>query len=430
MVRKNGSVPLNLSAVSGRVVGSRHGINSEWSSSSTSWPWERAGLRKFLAFVGSPPIRVRLWDGHVAEPDATVPIATVDITCRATLWRLLVWQSAAFGDEYSIGRIRVEGDLIGALTAITKDTNVTTKSTIYKWLYKMTQRPPRLNSLQGSRRNIQHHYDIGNNFYRLWLDREMQYTCAYFPAPDLSIEQAQQEKMHHVCRKLQLKPGDRVVEAGCGWGSLARFMASNYGVSVTAYNISKEQIKFATEYAEREGLSDRVTYVEDDYRNIKGDFDVFVSIGMLEHIGVWNYKTLGEVIGRCLRPGGRGMIHTIGRNKPRPLSAWIARRIFPGAYPPTLRQMMDIFEPINLSVLDIENLRLHYAKTLEHWLQRFDRSESEIVENFDEYFVRAWRLYLSGSIAAFRGGSLQLFQVVFAHGADNDVPWTRRHIHP
>ena len=236
--------------------------------------------------------------------------------------------------------------------------------------------------------------------------------------------------MHHVCRKLQLKPGDRVVEAGCGWGSLARFMASNYGVNVTAYNISKEQIKFATEYAEREGLSDRVTYVEDDYRNIKGDFDVFVSIGMLEHIGVWNYKTLGEVIGRCLRPGGRGMIHTIGRNKPRPLSAWIARRIFPGAYPPTLRQMMDIFEPINLSVLDVENLRPHYAKTLEHWLQRFDRSESEITEIFDEYFVRAWRLYLSGSIAAFRGGSLQLFQVVFAHGANNDVPWTRQHIYP
>ena len=385
MIRKNGSMPLNLSAVSGRVVGSRYGPIPERWSSSTSWPCERAGLRKFLAIVGSLPIRVRLWDGHVAEPDATVPIATVDITCRATLWRLLVWQSAAFGDEYSIGRIRVDGDLIGALTAVTKGANVTTKSTGYKWLYKMARRPPRLNSLQGSRRNIQHHYDIGNDFYRLWLDREMQYTCAYFPAPDLSIEQAQQEKMHHVCRKLQLKPGDRVVEAGCGWGSLARFMASNYGVNVTAYNISKEQIKFATEYAAREGLSDQVTYVEDDYRNIKGEFDVFVSIGMLEHIGVWSYKTLGEVIGRCLRPGGRGMIHTIGRNKPRPLSAWIARRIFPGAYPPTLRQMMDIFEPINLSVLDVENLRPHYAKTLEHWLQRFERSESEITEIFDEY---------------------------------------------
>ncbi len=429
MKRNSEPMPLNSPEMSGQVMDTHDDAMPERTAPSRSWSWERAGLRRLLAILGNPPIRFRLWDGHTEESHGVVPIATVEFTSRASLLRLLLQQTIAFGDEYARGRIRVDGDLVGALTAIVAATHIKAKSTGYKWLTAIVRRPPRFNSVPSSRRHIHHHYDIGNDFYRLWLDREMQYTCAYFPKFDLSIEQAQQEKMHHVCRKLQLKPGDRVVEAGCGWGSLARFMASHYGANVTAYNISKEQIKFATECAAREGLSDQVTYVEDDYRNIDGEFDVFVSVGMLEHVGVRNYQNLGEVIVKCLRPGGRGLIHAIGRNKRRTLNAWIERRIFPGAYPPTLRQMMNIFEPVDLAVLDVENLRMHYAKTTEYWLQRFDRAESDVAEMFDEQFVRAWRLYLSGSIAAFRGGSLQLFQVVFAHGADNNVPWTRQHIY-
>ncbi|MDH3902537.1 MAG: cyclopropane-fatty-acyl-phospholipid synthase family protein, partial [Xanthomonadales bacterium] len=273
-----------------------------------------------------------------------------------------------------------------------------------------------------------HHYVIGNDFYRLWLDQEaMQYTCAYFPDRSMTLEQAQLAKMSHVCRKLQLKPGDQVVEAGCGWGGFALYMAKNHQVNVKAYNISQEQVIYAREKAAAEGLTDQVEYLLDDYRNISGEYDAFVSVGMLEHVGPGDYPVLGQVIDRCLKPGGRGLIHSIGRNRPRPMNAWIERRIFPGAYPPSLKEMMNIFETNRFSVLDVENLRLHYARTLEAWLQRYEMHTERVKEMMDEKFVRTWRLYLAGSRAAFTAGQLQLFQLLFARENDNHLPWSRNH---
>jgi cyclopropane-fatty-acyl-phospholipid synthase len=229
-----------------------------------------------------------------------------------------------------------------------------------------------------------------------------------------------------VCRKLGLRPGDRVVEAGCGWGALALYMARHYGVTVRAFNISREQVRYARERAVAEGLSDRVEFVEDDYRSIAGSFDVFVSIGMLEHVGLEWYETLGRLIGTVLRPDGRGLLHFIGRNRPERLNPWIAKRIFPGGYPPTLAEVTSrVLEPSNLSVLDVENLRLHYAETLRHWRERFEIASEQIASTFEPPFARAWRLYLAGSEAAFRAGTLQLFQVVFAPGASNRVALTR-----
>jgi cyclopropane-fatty-acyl-phospholipid synthase len=172
-----------------------------------------------------------------------------------------------------------------------------------------------------------------------------------------------------------------------------------------------------------------VEYIEDDYRNISGNYDAFVSVGMLEHVGVANYETLGGVAHRCLRGAGRGLIHCIGRNFAAPLQPWIEKRIFPGAYPPTLAQMMRIFEPWNFSVLDVENLRLHYARTLRGWLALFEAASGQVRAMFDEKFVRMWRLYLAGSVAGFTTGTLQLFQVVFAPGESNDVPMTRAHLY-
>ena len=279
-----------------------------------------------------------------------------------------------------------------------------------------------MHSLARSRENVHHHYDIGNDFYRLWLDEQLAYTCAYFPEPGVSLEAAQIAKFDHVCRKVWLQPGETVVEAGCGWGALALHMARHYQVNVRAYNISHEQIVYARERAKAEGLSDRVEFVEDDWRHIAGRYDVFVSIGMLEHVGPSNYRRLGEVIHRVLTDRGRGIIHSIGRNKPAPVDLWIERRIFPGSYPPSLAEMMQILEPREFSVLDVENLRLHYAQTLRHWLGRFEGAAEQVTKMFDQRFVRMWRLYLAGSIAAFEGGSLQLFQVVFARGKVNDMP--------
>jgi cyclopropane-fatty-acyl-phospholipid synthase len=207
-------------------------------------------------------------------------------------------------------------------------------------------------------------------------------------------------------------------------------MARRYGVRVRAFNISREQVSYARARAAREGLGDRVEYVEDDYRNISGQYDAFVSVGMLEHVGVRNYTTLGDIARRCLAGRGRGLIHSIGRNQPGPLHPWIERRIFPGACAPSLAQMALIFEPWDLSILDVENLRLHYAQTLRHWLALYEGARERVRGMFDERFVRMWRLYLAGSVAGFTTGSLQLFQVLFAPGESNDVPLTRAHLHP
>jgi cyclopropane-fatty-acyl-phospholipid synthase len=268
---------------------------------------------------------------------------------------------------------------------------------------------------------------LGNDFYQLWLDADMVYTCAYFDRPDATLEAAQRAKLDYVCRKLQLRPGEHVVEAGCGWGALALHMARRYGVTVRAYNISAEQLQYARGRAAREGLDGRVTFIADDYRAIDGRCDAFVSIGMLEHVGRAQYETLGGVIDRVLdRERGRGLLHFIGRNVPLPFNPWITKRIFPGAYAPTIGEVSAaILERQRFSVIDVENLRLHYAKTLEHWLDRFERQAGTIQAMFDEPFVRMWRLYLASAQACFRTGDLQLFQVTFGRAADNGRPWTR-----
>jgi cyclopropane-fatty-acyl-phospholipid synthase len=285
------------------------------------------------------------------------------------------------------------------------------------------------NTVTRARDNIAHHYDLGNEFYKLWLDERMLYTCAYFPSENVTLEQAQLAKMDHVARKLRLQPGQEVVEAGCGWGALALHMAKHFGVRVKAYNISKEQLAYARARARAEGMEARVEYIEGDYREIEGQFDAFVSVGMLEHVGVAQYHNLGAVIHRCLRAHGRGLIHSIGRNRPSPMNTWIERRIFPGGYPPALSEIALIFEPFRFSVLDVENIRLHYAYTLRHWLKRFDLNVDKVRVMFDEPFIRAWRLYLTGSIASFMSGELQLFQVVFNHYDNNELPLTREYIY-
>ena len=384
-------------------------------------------VRKFLQAVGNPPLRVLLWDGNeYASPRDQA--ATMIIRNRGALWRLLTDPLLHFGDDYSSGRIEIEGGLVNFMGAVYRSMEGTPGYRRVSEIGAYRRNQPRLNSILGSRRNIHHHYDIGNPFYRLWLDEEMLYTCAYFPEPDASLEKAQIAKMDLVCRKLRLKAGQRVVEAGCGWGALARHMAKRYGVRVRAYNISGEQVAYARERARAEGLDGEVEYLEDDYRNITGSCDVFVSVGMLEHVGPDYYRDLGKVIDRCLEDYGLGLIHTIGQNVAAPMSPWFLKRIFPGSYPPTLREMMELFEPFNFTVMDVENLRLHYAKTCEHWLERFERNRDTVREMFDETFIRAWRLYLSGCIANFRLGALQLFQVLFSRSANNLVPMTRAHL--
>ena len=387
-------------------------------------------VMKMVDVVGNPPVRISLWDGIEVTPYCENPVAVMVYCDRGALFKTILDPELHWGDLYCAGRVIFEGDMARFMQAIYFGISGKGKPGWLRKLVLWLGHRSIFNSYDKAKENIYHHYDIGNEFYKLWLDKEeMQYSCAYFPHADMTLEEAQVAKLHHICRKLNLKPGDTVVESGCGWGGLSRFMAKHYGVRVTAYNISKEQIKYARQRAEDEGLATQIKYVMDDYRNIKGQFDVFVSVGMLEHVAKVDYKEFGDVIKRCLKPEGRGLMHSIGRIVSGPMNAWIERRIFPGACPPTLSEMMNIFEPNELAASDVENFRLHYSRTLEMWAERFEQHKVEITEMMDEEFVRAWGLYLYGSLAAFNVGELQLFQVVFNHAENNNIPWSRHYMY-
>ncbi len=386
--------------------------------------FDRWLLNRLALLVGKPQIKLELWDSYVIGDGA----CSLIFHDRAALYRIFHKPTYTFGLLYAQARVSVRGDLTTALALIYegmarayRDQSATARA-----LQALVSRAPRKNSLRGSRQNIEAHYDLGNEFYALWLDEAYrQYTCAYFADSAYSLEQAQVAKMEYVCRKLNLQPGETVVEAGSGWGGLSRYMARQYGVKVRSYNISSSQVALAREQASRENLHGAVEYVEDDYRNIEGSYDVFVSVGMLEHVGINNFDALGTTLERCLKNDGRGLVHSIGQASPGPLNEWIERFIFPSAQPPSLAQMMDIFEPHEFIVADVENLGVHYAQTLELWRARFDAHVEEVQDMFDEEFVRIWRLYLCGSAAAFRVSNLQLFQVLFRHRGCQTLPDTR-----
>jgi cyclopropane-fatty-acyl-phospholipid synthase len=388
-------------------------------SRSASTTLDRWALERLQRAIAPAQIRLQLWDGFELALAAGPTIATIRFNCRRALLGCVWDPGLNFGEAYMSGTLEIRGDLFVVLEAIYRALVAAPKRRAW-WLWQPS------NDVRTARDNVHRHYDLGNEFYRLWLDREMLYSGAYFPTPETTLDDAQTAKMDLVCRKLRLRRGERVTEIGSGWGSLALFMAKHYAVTVRAFNISSEQIACARRRAKDEGLADRVEFVEDDYRNARGECDVFISLGMLEHVGTRDLSTFGDVIDCSVTEHGRGLLQFIGRNQPARLNAWIRRRIFPGAYAPALHEVFEsALEPHAFSVLDVENLRLHYAKTLEHWRRRFSASAGRVGAMFDERFVRAWELYLAGSQAAFSTGSLQLFQVVFIRGASNGMPWTR-----
>ncbi|HXK23997.1 MAG TPA: cyclopropane-fatty-acyl-phospholipid synthase family protein [Myxococcota bacterium] len=387
-----------------------------------STPIAHFALRRLLDAIGKPPITFVLWDGAEigAEQGA---VARVHVRDPRALWSLLRNPSLGFGEAYAAGGLVVEGDLAHTIEVVFRSSEHAPG--IARYLIDALGARRRRNTRTRSRANVHHHYDLGNEFYARWLDADLVYTCAYFEDPRLSLEQAQRAKLDHVCRKLRLRSGERVLEAGCGWGALALHMAENYGVTVQAFNVSSEQIRFARAAALRRGLRRQVEFIEDDYRSAQGRFDAFVSVGMLEHVGRSHYASLGALIEQRLEPDGRGLLHFIGHARPWRMNPWIERNIFPGAYIPALSEVLPLLEQHGLAVADVENLRRHYALTLKHWLERFEQQSDWVESRYDSRFVRTWRLYLASSIAAFRSGSCQLFQVLFERAAGSALPWTR-----
>ena len=386
---------------------------------------DRSLILWIMNYVGNPRISIRLWNGDEFPVTNERSVACMEFRKRRAVFELLRSPSLGFGECYSNGLIEIHGDLLAFINEVTAALTRKRGRSYYGPRTRSMLNALRGNSLTRSRHNVNHHYDLGNDFYKLWLDERMVYTCAYYDTPAASLATAQVAKLEHVCRKLQLRPGQKVIEAGCGWGALALHMAEHHGVNVIAYNNSSEQVAFARERAASLSLDDRVTFVEDDYRNIDRRCDAFVSIGMLEHVGRADFRTLGALIERSLKPQGFGLVHSIGRSHPRNMDPWITKHIFPGGYVPSLSELMEVFEPDRFSIIDVENLRPHYARTCESWLDNFNAVADQVEEMYDADFVRMWRLYLAGSAAGFRSGSLQLYQVLFAPRANNNVPWTR-----
>ena len=401
-------------------------MNPIWARQRTPKHWlTTALLRALRSAVGPVPIRLRI-SGLAEQCNPALRLPEICISDWRTAVMLLVNTEMEFGDAYSDGRIEVRGDLLNILPLLYESPGV---HGFWHALAGAFQKLVHSQSIRRAHNNARQHYSLDTEFYRAWLDREMVYTCAYFPEPGASLEAAQQAKLDLVCRKLWLQSGEKVIEAGCGWGALALYMASHYGVTVKAFNVCEEQIQVARDCAKRLGLERQVEFIHDDYRNIHGKFDVFVSVGMLEHVGKSHYEELGNVITRTIGNAGRGFLHFIGRSIKRNLSPWTQKRIFPGSYVPALTEVLPLLERWKFTVLDVENLRLHYARTLEEWLSRYEKSFENVARRYGLTFARMWRLYLAGSAAAFQTGSLQLFQITFAGSKCAEVPWSRAYLY-
>ncbi|MBW3504799.1 MULTISPECIES: C17 cyclopropane fatty acid synthase CfaB [unclassified Pseudomonas] len=359
------------------------------------------------------PLRLRLWDGHEFNfgPSPSVTIVVKDPTLVAQFTHPSL---DLLGSAFVEGRLELEGSISEAIRvcdelsqALLDDDEDTT--------------PPRVHHDKATdAESISYHYDLSNDFYQLWLDRDMAYSCGYFETGEESLDEAQQAKFRLLCRKLRLKPGEYLLDVGCGWGGLARFAAKEYGVKVFGITLSKEQLTLARERVNAEGLQDKVDLQLLDYRDLPQDgrFDKIVSVGMFEHVGHANLREYCEILSRAVREGGLVMNHGItskhtdGRQVGRGAGDFIDRYVFPNGELPHLSMMTAEISEAGLEVVDVESLRLHYARTLEHWSQRLEHSLEAAARQVPEQALRIWRLYLAGCAYAFAHGWINIDQIL------------------
>ena len=392
---------------------------------------EKSLLDRVLRHIRVGTLKVTYWDGQTKTYGSGNPKINLTVKSAKVARALARNVSLGFGEAYMNGQITTRSDL----------TDLVGLSHFNKATFKSLERlrpllPKRLNRNKRKKqaKQIQHHYDLGNDFYKLWLDKSMTYSCAYFKKPTDSLEKAQSQKVEHVLRKLQLKPGMKLLDIGCGWGQLLIRAAQEFGVTGHGITLSKEQYKLCTEKAKKLGLADKLTFELSNYQDLAEraglQYDRIVSVGMFEHVGRGNHKKYFKAVDKMLKPGGVTVFHTISNQQPMPTDAWIDRYIFPGGYLPAVSEVAELYQDFSWRLLDYENLRQHYAMTLNHWHRRYLDHKAEIVKRYGDKFDRMWQLYLSGSESGFRDGELGLSQFVFSKGINSQLALTRDHIYP
>jgi cyclopropane-fatty-acyl-phospholipid synthase len=390
--------------------------------------------RRFIRF-GS--LTVRWPDGRTTTytgPDGSGPEASFALRDNAAIRRMVLNPALAVGELYMDGGlVPDERGIYNVLDLLMLNLESSSQghpiARIRSVLGLLKRRFDQYNPATRARRNVAHHYDLNGRLYSLFLDRDRQYSCAYFPRGDETLEQAQIAKKRHIAAKLCLdRPDLTVLDIGCGWGGMALTLARDYGARVTGITLSTEQLGEAQARAAAEGLADRVSFELLDYRAMDRKFDRIVSVGMFEHVGVGFYRAFFDAVARCLQPDGVALLHAIGRSDgPGFTNPWIAKYIFPGGYCPALSEVLPPLEQSRLVATDIEILRLHYAETLRHWRRRFIANRDTITAIYDERFCRMFEFYLCGSEIAFRRAGQMVMQIQLAH-QQTAAPLTRDYI--
>jgi cyclopropane-fatty-acyl-phospholipid synthase len=390
-------------------------------------------LNRLFEQVRGGSFAVEYFDGTIKSYGDSEPKFTVKFNDDNVLGLISDDMLTSFGEAYMDSKIDISGDFADLISLALKSglISITEKpKSLSESALKITQK---LRLFSTAKENIARHYDLGNDFFRLWLDDSLTYSCAYFRTENDSLELAQQQKIDHSLRKLRIKPNETLLDIGCGWGSVLVRAAETFKAYATGITLSEEQLSYARVAIEKHHLENLASVSIADYAALGGEngigFDKIISIGMLEHVGKENIPGFIETVRKTLKPGGLALLHFISGMKDGLTNKWITKYIFPGGYIPTLSEVMLQLEKQNLKIWDIENLAPHYRLTLDEWSKRFELSIPEISERFDERFIRMWRLYLRTSSAAFREGSVGVHQILVSRGQPDDLPPTREDLY-
>ena len=385
-------------------------------------------VKSIAEHLSDRPFDLEYWDGEIIKYGEGEPEFKLIIKNFPSKKELLSDPSVALGEAYMKGDIDIEGDLQKFFESIIRNKDsFMNKNTVFRLASKI-----KAPSLIKSKKDIAHHYDIGNDFYSLWLDKTMSYSCGYFKNPTDTLYDAQMNKIHHILKKLNLKEGQHLLDIGCGWGYLIIEAAKLYKVKALGITLSEEQFKKAKERIKQEGLEDLVDVQLMDYRNLEKsnlEFDRIVSVGMAEHVGHANLPLFFKNVDSVLKESGLFLLHNITNLVETEGNKWITTYIFPGGYLPTLREELNIAADINFRTLDVESLRLHYMKTLEEWCKNFMNHLDEERGMFDDEFLRMWHLYLATCAAAFHYWDIDIHQILFSKGINNTLPMTRKYLY-